>query len=233
MLSAASGHLLQRSGPKPLDRFARYVLGRRLEGQALKKPSKPKTSTKRRFDSFLGLTIADSWETLGEQIGRVRDDKGKFDKGELAKWAAAVVSENDDDLTNIVTPESLQRFVETTLRLLETKAKSRAIGAAAKRLVRRRRFQAIKINEEPGSPYLDLFEPGSLFWAVEYQFLFEGLGTPADANDRGWLQAVGYCDECGAFFVKARGGQRFHSNLCRTKFIAKGGLKPTAKKRGH
>jgi hypothetical protein len=186
----------------------------------LEKPRKPKAgSAKKRFDPFLGLTIADTWLTLGRQIGRVRDDRGKFHAGELSKWAAAVINEHGDDLINIVTPESLQRFVETVLRLLEAKAKSKSIGGAVKRLVRRRRFQSIKIHEEPDSPYVDLFEPGSLFWAVEYQFLFEGLKTPARANTKGWLQAVGFCDECGAFFVKARRNERFQSNSCRVKFI--------------
>lgn len=199
----------------------------------LKKQSKSKPAGKEKFDPWLGLTIADTWQALGQQIGRVRDDEGEFDTDKLTKWAAAVIDESGDDLVDIVTPISLQRFVETALRLLESKAKGESIGDQVKRLVRRRRFQSIKVAEKPGSRYLELFEPESVFWAVEYQFLFEGLDTPAKANEKGWLQAVGFCDRCGAFFVKARREQRFHSNACRVEFTKSSGYKTTTKKRSH
>jgi hypothetical protein len=197
----------------------------------LKKAIKTKPAGKDRFDPWLGLTIADTWEALGQQIGRVRDDEGKFDTEKLTKWAAAVISESGKDLARIVTPSSLQRFVETSLRVLEAKAKGKSIRAQAKRLVRRRRFQSIKVEEKPGSRYLDLSEPESVFWAVEYQLLLEGLGTPSKANDEGWLQAVGFCDGCGSFFVRARREQRFHSDACRAEFTKSSGSKTTTKKR--
>jgi hypothetical protein len=195
------------------------------------KTRKSEPAGKERFDPWLGLTIADTWQDLGQQIGRVRDDKGKFNTEKLTKWAAAVISESGDDMAAIVTPSSLQRFVETSLRVLEAKAKGESIRAHAKRLVRRRRFQSIKVEEKPGSRYLDLFEPESVFWAVEYQLLFEGLGTPSKANDEGWLQAVGFCDGCGSFFVKARRDQRFHSDACRSRFTDGSGHKKATKKR--
>lgn len=197
----------------------------------MKKTIRTKPAGKGRFDPWLGLTIADTWQALGQQIDRVRDDKGKFDTGKLTKWAAAVIGESGDKLARIVTPSSLQRFVVTSLRVLEAKAKGKSVRAKAKRLVRRRRFQSIKVEEKPGSRYLDIFEPQSVFWAVEYQRLFEAVGTPSNTNDEGWLQAVGFCDGCGSFFVRARRDQRFHSDDCRTKSTDGSWRKKSAKKR--
>jgi hypothetical protein len=193
----------------------------------MKKTIKTKPAGKGRFDSWLGLTIADTWEALGQHIGRVRNDKEKFDTEALTKWAAAVIGESGDKLARILTPISLQRFVVTSLRVLEAKAKGKSVRAKAKRLVRRRRFQSIKVEEKPGSRYLDIFEPQSVFWAVEYQRLFEALGTPDRADDEGWLQAVGFCDGCGSFFIKARRDQRFHSDACRN---GSGSKKATTKR---
>ena len=164
------------------------------------------------FDATLWLAVADSWWDLGKKTAPLIGDTltAEQREGHLRAWVNAVHEDADDDdeLKAAMTPEALDGFVRTGLDLLERKYNGGQIADDVQRLIDHARY---RISDDGN--LLRFGETPAAFWAWEYIYLFEDLKY----DDPGWTTAVGRCEMCKAFFIKARKDQRFHSDACRKR----------------
>jgi hypothetical protein len=188
------------------------------------------------FDPRLGLFTGETWWELGKNFAPAMKVDVAVRRAYLVDWSERLRkqlhADGFPDSEGAVTPEALGDFVDTVLRVLEKKFDGEAIEQDVRHLVRHAK-DAIFRDEDR---YLRLDEPGDVFWAIEYEWLFTDLQRPRDG--RGWLNAVARCEaeDCRRFFIKQRPDNRFHTDSCRTRtanrraYQERNGQKPHSKR---
>jgi hypothetical protein len=185
-------------------------------GNSISRPDAVETEPEE-FDAWLGLVLADTWWQLGKNVARVLAVKGTTRQQRLEDWAQKVRAELAKSGMNEpmggVTWKAVFAFVETIIDILEQKFDGKPIARRVRQLTK----DASAFNVYDDGQYLDIQEPESVFWSVEYDFLFSKIDKSIGGG--GWLNAVARCadDDCRKFFIKSRSDQRHHSNDCRTR----------------
>ena len=162
-----------------------------------------------RYDSHLGLGVANSWWDLGRWTNRLRATPTNAARQAVAReWAEDA---NEDDPYYHVKPQELVAFTDTVLGLLERKLNGERIAAEAKRLV----APIAQVEYDDDGQFLARRENAETFWATEYYYLFEDLERREHSV---WSKAVGYCENkaCGKFFIRQRIDNRYDTDKCRT-----------------
>jgi hypothetical protein len=176
-----------------------------------KKMKKQDSATKAAFDPIIGSAAALSWWELGKWLAHRDDPKN------LTRWQKRMIADVDPFEAKAITVSQLQKFADNVYGLLKRKYAGEPIAREVAEKVAK--AAAYQIND--AKQYLAWNEPGEVFWANEYRFIFMELREPdksaAAADKTGWLQAVGTCGQCGEFFVRSRRDQRFDKIKCRNK----------------
>ncbi len=162
-------------------------------------------------DRYLGLATVDTWPQLGKLLSD-RDDPAA-----LRQWASDIKRNLSGSQAEAMVIDKLAEFAKNIFRLLERKHDGRDIAAEVQNLTKpaaKFRF----IDEPKNKQYLRGEEPLDVFWALEYQYMFDELVEPT--KGAGWLEHVAHCKdtECKKFFIKSRRNQEFCSEACRVRF---------------
>ena len=167
----------------------------------------PVVSPEDKFDSSLGMYVAETWWELGKLLARRNDRKA------LDAWAEQVRKKLTDREAPAVSGASLQAFATTAFALLKAKHQGQKIASDFLKLVRK----SAHFEVEEDGQYLEPIELPDTFWANEYRFLLIDLCKPKSGGV-GWLTAASTCPSCKEFFIKGRSDQKFHDDRCKAKF---------------
>jgi len=167
------------------------------------------------FDPYLGAVCAGTWWDLGKLLAH-RADPSWIEK-RIRGW----VRDLHPQVRPHVSVAAVTTFAETLYGVLARKYLGESIAKEANLLTAPIRSASSTYYNDDGE-YLDYIESAELFWAIEYQIIFDDMFRPWDSESGfdpdGWLNAVADCHECNRFFVKQRKDQIFDEAHCRIKF---------------
>lgn len=175
------------------------------------------------YDAGLGLYAADSWWDLGKLLaGREKVDV-------LTRRVASMKEQLPPWQRDAVTLARLQEFLDTADRLLKEHHIGKDIARSAESLMNPKNY---RITAKKVGEFLQITESGELFWALEYESLFNAL-EPPQTDEMPFSEVMAKCadSKCPQLFLKSRSDQKYHTDKCRMRVANRTAYKKASSER--